>query len=118
MLLGHAVRLLREEDSGHSLGRRSRHRRPHQASLLGDGVALLGYGPHTELTAIYTGCHVFAFPSLSEIGGNVVAEAMASGLPPGLPAGARTVQWLAEPGRNGLLVVGDRPATGQRPCVP
>jgi glycosyltransferase involved in cell wall biosynthesis len=82
MLLGHAVRLLREEGWPVTLVVASRGTdAPRQAALLGDGVRLLGYVPHTELTAIYTGCHVFAFPFLSEVGANVVAEAMASGLP-------------------------------------
>lgn len=80
------------------------------AELLGDTVTLLGHLPQEELARVYASCDVLAFPSRSETAGNVVAEAMAAGLPVVLPAGSRTVQWLTAPGEDGLLVDGDEPA--------
>lgn len=77
---------------------------PGLADQLGSGVDLLGHLPQAELAKVYARCDIFAFPSLSETVGNVVAEAMACGLPPVLPLGARTAQWLAAPGRDGVLV--------------
>ncbi|SFS34542.1 glycosyltransferase family 4 protein [Sphingobacterium wenxiniae] len=41
----------------------------------------LGKLSHNDLAALYASCDVFVFPSVSETYGNVVVEAMASGLP-------------------------------------
>lgn len=79
------------------------------ARLLGDGVSVLGHVPQADLARVYASCDVMAFPSRSETAGNVVAEAMAAGLPVVLPRGASTVQWLAAPGQDGLLVDRDDP---------
>lgn len=73
---------------------------------LGAAVTHVGHLPQAELARVYAACDVFAFPSQSETAGNVVAEAMAAGLPVVLPAGARTARWLQAPGRDGLLVEG------------
>ena len=75
--------------------------------MLGDAVTLLGPVPQDRLARIYAGCDVLAFPSRTETVGNVVAEAMACGLPVLLPAGARTSGWLQEPGKDGVLVADD-----------
>ncbi|WP_371239940.1 glycosyltransferase [Streptomyces pimonensis] len=75
--------------------------------LLGRAATLLGSQPQRLLARVYAACDIFAFPSHTETIGNVVAEAMASGLPVVLPANATTTQWLAEPGRDGLLVDDD-----------
>ncbi|WP_141760205.1 glycosyltransferase, partial [Streptomyces fradiae] len=80
---------------------------PRVRALLGPGVTLLGTVPQERLAQVYAGCDVLAFPSRSETAGNVVAEAMACGLPVVLPAGARTRRWLAAPGGDGLLVADD-----------
>ncbi|MCC5036638.1 glycosyltransferase [Streptomyces sp. WAC 00631] len=80
---------------------------PRVRALLGPGVTLLGTVPQERLAQVYAGCDVLAFPSRSETAGNVVAEAMACGLPVVLPAGARTRRWLAAPGADGLLVADD-----------
>ncbi|NGF57985.1 glycosyltransferase family 1 protein [Parapedobacter sp. SGR-10] len=41
----------------------------------------MGNLPHAELAKLYASCDTFVFPSVSETYGNVVVEAMASGLP-------------------------------------
>ena len=110
MLAGRAVRLLREENWPVTLvvagdGADAARLRDE----LGNGVLLLGHVPQRELSEVYASCTALVFPSLTETVGNVVAEAMACGLPPLLPAGARTTQWLAAPGSDGVLVTGDLP---------
>ncbi|QFG21843.1 glycosyltransferase [Actinomadura sp. WMMB 499] len=74
------------------------------SALLGDGVTLLGRLPQDDLARVYAGCDLLAFPSWSETIGNVVAEAMACGLPVVLPEVALTTTWLAAPGRDGVVV--------------
>lgn len=81
------------------------------AADLGDGATLLGHLSQEQLARVYASCDVLAFPSRSETAGNVVAEAMACGLPALLPRGGRTAQWLRAPGEDGVLVGGDDPAT-------
>jgi glycosyltransferase involved in cell wall biosynthesis len=51
------------------------------ADLLGNAVTLTGNLPHRELGWIYAGSDMLIFPSETEVWPNVVAEAMASGLP-------------------------------------
>ncbi len=46
-----------------------------------DNVVFTGYLRNEELSAVYASCDVFVFPSSTETFGNVVLEAMASGLP-------------------------------------
>ncbi|OEU96430.1 hypothetical protein AN216_20625 [Streptomyces oceani] len=70
---------------------------PHVRELLPDGSVLLGVLPQHELARSYAACDLLAFPSRSETIGNVVGEALASGLPVVLPAGARTGRWLSRP---------------------
>ena len=110
IVLAEAIRLLRDEGypvhlvvagSGSDAGR--------LPGMLGDAVTLLGPVPQDRLARIYAGCDVLAFPSRTETVGNVVAEAMACGLPVLLPAGARTSGWLQEPGKDGVLVADDTP---------
>lgn len=66
---------------------------PHNFIIVGEGAAkadmerempraiFMGKLPHQELAKLYASCDVFVFPSISETYGNVVVEAMASGLP-------------------------------------
>lgn len=77
---------------------------------LGPDVTLLGPLPQEQLARVYAGCDLFAFPSRTETSGNVVAEAMASGLAVVLPEGARTTRWLTDPGRDGIVVPADEPS--------
>jgi glycosyltransferase involved in cell wall biosynthesis len=51
------------------------------ADLLGNAVTLTGNLPHRELGWIYAGSDMLIFPSETEVWPNVIAEAMASGLP-------------------------------------
>jgi glycosyltransferase involved in cell wall biosynthesis len=76
---------------------------------LGPDVTLLGPLPQDRLAHVYAGCDIFAFPSRTETCGNVVAEAMASGLAVVLPEGARSSQWLTAPGQDGIVVRRDDP---------
>ncbi|MBC9723508.1 glycosyltransferase [Streptomyces sp. TRM68367] len=76
---------------------------------LGPDATLLGPLPQERLARVYAGCDVFAFPSRTETCGNVVAEAMASGLAVVLPEGALTTGWLAAPGVDGIVVRRDDP---------
>ncbi|GAB2875311.1 glycosyltransferase [Streptomyces deserti] len=76
---------------------------------LGPDVTLLGQLPQHRLAQVYAGCDLFAFPSRTETCGNVVAEAMASGLAVVLPEGARTTRWLTAPGHDGVVVPQDDP---------
>ena len=82
--------------------------------IAGDGVAkeslkelmpeahFLGHIHHDELAVIYASCDVFLFTSVSETYGNVVAEAMASGLPCVIANGGGSAHFI-EHGVNGFL---------------
>jgi len=82
--------------------------------IAGDGVAkeslqkqmpkafFLGHLDHNELSTIYASCDVFLFTSISETYGNVVAEAMASGLPCVIANGGGLAYFI-EHGVNGFL---------------
>lgn len=76
---------------------------------LGPHATLLGTLPQDRLARVYAGCDIFAFPSRTETSGNVVAEAMASGLAVVLPKGAHTTRWLTAPGHDGIVVAHDDP---------
>ncbi|KAK9897518.1 glycosyltransferase family 4 protein [Cystobasidium minutum MCA 4210] len=90
---------------------------PCQLVLVGDGparsrleeqtkdldVTFMGYQKGQDLAACYASSDIFAFPSHSETFGNVVLEAMASGLPVvGLKA--EGVCDLVESGKTGFLL--------------
>ncbi|MEG3629093.1 glycosyltransferase [Streptomyces poriticola] len=107
-LLTESMRLLRERGRGaHLVTAGAGTEAGAVRRTLGPDVTLLGPLPQERLAEVYAGCDVFAFPSRTETVGNVVAEAMASGLAVVLPEGAATTTWLAEPGHDGVLVPGD-----------
>lgn len=54
---------------------------PYLKSTAPKNVVFTGYLKGEELSALYASCDVFVFPSSTETFGNVVLEAMASGLP-------------------------------------
>lgn len=82
--------------------------------IAGDGVAreeleekmpnafFLGMIPHEELSVLYASADVFFFPSITETYGNVIIEAMASGLPCVLANGGSSPD-LVHHGENGFL---------------
>jgi glycosyltransferase involved in cell wall biosynthesis len=67
------------------------------------GVELLGLLTGNDLSAAYASADLFAFPSVTETFGNVLLEAMASGLP-SVVAAAGGVLDFVEHGRNAWLV--------------
>jgi glycosyltransferase involved in cell wall biosynthesis len=69
----------------------------------GDGVHFLGYRTGIPLAEAYAAGDVFAFPSDTETFGNVVTEALASGLPVVAPAKGGVVDSVI-PGKTGILV--------------
>lgn len=87
---------------------------PYNLLIVGEGYArdqleqempksiFLGHTDHSTLSKIYASSDVFVFPSVSETFGNVVAEAMASGLPCVIANGGGTVEFI-EQGVNGFL---------------
>jgi glycosyltransferase involved in cell wall biosynthesis len=73
------------------------------------GVRLAGFRRNQELSAAYASADLFVLPSASETFGNVLLEAMASGLPC-IAAAAGGPLDLLEHGRNGCLVRPNDPA--------
>jgi glycosyltransferase involved in cell wall biosynthesis len=74
---------------------------------LGERVQLLGRVPRAEVDQLYRDADVFVFPSYREPGGNVVAEAMAFGLP--LIVSDRGGPGYVVDDRSGLRVVPTSP---------
>lgn len=86
---------------------------PYNIVIAGDGVAqaecetrmpnavFLGNVNHETLSVLYASCDVFLFPSVSETIGNVILEAMASGLPCVIADGGGSRDFI-EQGINGF----------------
>ena len=85
-------------------------------------IQVLGYVPATELSAWYARASIFAFPSLDEVFGMPVLEAMAAGLPvvaanrSAIPEVAGDAAWLVNPEnvqelRDALAALIDQPET-------
>ena len=74
------------------------------AAKLGDRASLPGILPQDELAWIYASADVFVFPSRTEVSPNVVLEAKASGLPVVVADEHGGGQFVAESGRDGLVV--------------
>lgn len=75
-----------------------------EAEMLMPTAHFLGKLDHTELSKLYASSDVFLFTSTSETYGNVVIEAMASGLPCVIANGGGSSS-LIEHGRNGYKCV-------------
>jgi glycosyltransferase involved in cell wall biosynthesis len=73
-----------------------------ERSLMGHAVSFTGYLTGEALAMAYASADVFAFPSLTETFGQVVQEAMASGLPV-VSFDAEGVRDLVTNGETGLL---------------
>jgi glycosyltransferase involved in cell wall biosynthesis len=73
-----------------------------ERTLAGQSVTFTGYLRGEDLARVYASADLFAFPSLTETFGQVVQEAMASGLPV-LGFDADGVRDLVRPGETGLL---------------
>ena len=69
----------------------------------GPGVRFTGYLKGDDLAEAYAAADVFVFPSDTETFGNVVTEAMASGLPVVAPARGGVMETV-RPGETGILV--------------
>lgn len=86
---------------------------PHNFIIAGDGIArnfcenrmrnavFIGKADHESLAELYASSDVFVFPSVSESYGNVVIEAMASGLPCVIADGGGSKDFI-ENGINGF----------------
>lgn len=83
-------------------------------ALLGPRVVAAGVQGHDTMPWIYASADLFAFPSTSEVYGNVVVEAMCSGLAPVVSAREGASQHIALPGREGLVLDNDDPSTWAR----
>ena len=87
---------------------------PFNFLVVGDGIALedckrrmpkaifTGKVDHEQLSIFYASADVFLFPSISESYGNVVVEAMASGLPCVIADGGGSRNFIQQ-GQNGFL---------------
>ncbi len=71
-------------------------------NALPEDTVFTGYVKGRELSELYASCDVFLFPSSTETFGNVVLEAMASGLPV-IAANSGGVKDSVKNGFNGLL---------------
>ena len=83
--------------------------RPEIEATLGDSARFVGYRSGDDLADHYAAADLFAFTSLTETFGNVILEAMASGLPvvairSGGPGD------IVRPGETGVLIEPDQPA--------
>lgn len=72
-------------------------------SMLGQRATLAGNVTQSDLARLMASADMFVFPSESEIVGNVVIEAKASGLPVIVTGGATTSQLVSSSGVDGLL---------------
>ncbi len=85
--------------------------RPALEKKLGAAARFVGYKTGEELADHYAACDLFAFASLTETFGNVILEAMASGLPV-VAVRAGGPGDTVRPGETGLLVEStDPPST-------
>jgi glycosyltransferase involved in cell wall biosynthesis len=74
-------------------------------------VKLVGSLPYARMVEAYAEADVFVFPTLADVWGLVVNEAMTAGLPVLGSAYSQAVEELVEDGVNGWRFEPDRPAT-------
>ena len=119
VVIGHVSRLAAEKNVMHlgaALGEVAAARPEVKFLVVGDGPArgeleaimganarFVGYRSGEDLADHYSACDLFAFASLTETFGNVVLEALASGLPT-VAVRAGGVGEIVRPGETGLLV--------------
>ena len=82
------------------------HLRAQVSAMLGDHAICPGRIEGENLARVYASADLFALPSEIEIYGNVVVEALASGVP-ALVAERGGMGFLVDPGRTGLVVSGE-----------
>lgn len=82
--------------------------RPALAERIGSIAHFAGYLQGEELSDYYAASDIFAFSSLTETFGNVVLEAMASGMPV-VAVRAGGVADTVQPGRTGILIEPSEP---------
>ena len=104
-----ARRLLDQGHALHVLAIGDGEERAAMQALLGSQVTLPGNLDQSELGWIYASSDVFVFPSETEVSPNVVLEAKASGLPVVVAADHGGGQFVAESGRDGIVVKGQDP---------
>jgi glycosyltransferase involved in cell wall biosynthesis len=83
---------------------------------MGPHARFVGYRSGEDLADHYAAADLFAFSSLTETFGNVVLEAMASGLPV-VALGAGGVADIVRTGENGVLLSADAAAQEFAACV-
>jgi len=93
---------------------------PYNMLIVGDGIArdlletampnayFFGKLSHNELSVLYASADVFFFPSITETYGNVVVEAMASGLPCVIANGGGSKSFIQQ-GTNGFVCEPNEP---------
>jgi glycosyltransferase involved in cell wall biosynthesis len=78
-------------------------------ALLGERATLPGNVPQPLLARYLASADLFLFPSTTEVSPNVVLEAKASGLPVLVARAHGGGQFIAESGRDGIIVESTRP---------
>jgi glycosyltransferase involved in cell wall biosynthesis len=84
--------------------------RPELEALMGENARFVGYRAGDDLADHYASADLFAFASLTETFGNVVLEALASGLPV-IAIRAGGVGEIVRSGETGILVEPSAPAS-------
>ncbi len=107
LLVARALRRLLDSDAtAHLVVVGEGERTTDLAHILGPAVSCLGALPQEALADVYAAADVFAFPSRTETVGNVVIEALSSGLPAVVAAGTSCAERVAGAGRVGPVDAG------------
>lgn len=119
MTLAHAARHLL--DQGYSLhvlivGEGTARTKVQQ--LLEPHVTMPGVLHQDNLSWIYASADMFVFPSESEVSPNVVLEAKSSGLPVFVAAHSGSVQFVQQPGMDGIVVSDASPQSWANALAP